>query len=96
MREHQGIKMYLESHDELPPFRSVGRIVRQQRVDVPSIEEQIEMHTAKMALTKREYFAAMALQGVLGNSRVDCTKQNAIIKTVISIADQLIAELEKK
>jgi|LakMenE01Jun11ns_1017448.scaffolds.fasta_scaffold8264387_2 hypothetical protein len=42
-------------------------------------------------LTKREYFAAMAMQGLLSNPNTIFETQYAVI-----IADALIAELNKK
>jgi len=43
-------------------------------------------------LTKREYFAAMAMQGILSNN----LPWNNIVKASIDYADALLAELEKK
>lgn len=45
------------------------------------------------SLTKREYFAAMALQGFITKYGVDC--QGEQIKQSIFIADALIEELNK-
>ena len=47
------------------------------------------------ALTKREYFAAMAMQGMLGGNRLDITAK-AGVKAAVKIADLLIKELNKK
>ena len=44
-------------------------------------------------LTKREYFAAMALQGFIAKYGVDCQEQH--IKQAIFIADFFIEELSK-
>ena len=43
-------------------------------------------------LTKREYFAAMALQGVLANNPSNVFK---VVKEAVETADILIAELNK-
>jgi hypothetical protein len=47
-------------------------------------------------LTKREYFAAMAMQGVCASPHSwDCVPET-IAKYAVTQADALIAELEKK
>lgn len=53
-------------------------------------------------LTKREYFAAMAMQGMLSNSYNDGASQplstashDQIAQMAVSIADALIAEMNK-
>jgi hypothetical protein len=45
-------------------------------------------------LTKREYFAAMAMQGFITKYGVDCQKQH--IKQAVFMAEFLIEELNKK
>ena len=45
-------------------------------------------------LTKREYFAAMALQGFITKYGVDCQEEQ--IKQAIFVADIFIEELSKK
>jgi len=44
-------------------------------------------------LTKREYFAALAMQGLLANPAVDMLETTAA--KAVKIADHLIAELNK-
>jgi hypothetical protein len=46
-------------------------------------------------LTKREYFAAIAIQGILANAS-GISNADHWIKIAIIYADALIAELEKK
>jgi hypothetical protein len=50
-------------------------------------------------LTKREYFAAMAMQGLLSNDcMIDQTDSSSIewaAKSSVSVADALLKELEK-
>lgn len=46
-------------------------------------------------LTKREYFAAMAMQGLMSNSRVIVNDIDNI-KQCILIADELLKQLETK
>jgi hypothetical protein len=41
-------------------------------------------------LTKREYFAAMAFQGLLANPNISCVSSDAVL-----YADKLIEELNK-
>lgn len=46
-------------------------------------------------LTKREYFAALAMQGIIASPDSDCTPEEAA-KTAVMDADALLAELENK
>lgn len=52
--------------------------------------------TTVYGLTKREYFAGLAMQGLLGNSmlRMD-TKPAVLAEESARFADALLAELEK-
>lgn len=50
--------------------------------------------TCGQGLTKRELFAAMALQGILSNSRIEVTKETS--KLAVVLADALITELNKE
>ena len=45
-------------------------------------------------ITKRELFAAMAMQGMLSNSNVDVSDE-VCAKSAVELADALIAELAK-
>lgn len=56
-----------------------------------TLDGDVELASRSNGLTKREYFAAMALQciGNFGNKTTD------IAKSCILIADELILELEK-
>lgn len=46
-------------------------------------------------LTKREYFAAIAMQGYIANINSFSASQSEIIKESIYVADALLAELER-
>ena len=46
-------------------------------------------------LTKREYFAAAALQGILSNSEAFKKFEKGFSEMAVSIADALLIELEK-
>jgi len=64
-------------------------------MDNPNIHafpQDMPSHGSEAGLTKREYFSAMAMQGLLasGASSIVDISQGAI-----QIADQLILELEK-
>lgn len=56
---------------------------------------------AQKGLTKREYFAAMAMQGLIANSRLDAEKAvsigtaNTIAWDAVKCADALLSELDK-
>lgn len=47
-----------------------------------------------MGLTKREYFAALAMQGILSNNNCD-GKMERIANESVEMADYLLAELDK-
>lgn len=47
-------------------------------------------------LTKREYFAAMAMQGMLSNQHGYFLEHNKLSKYALSYADSLINELNKE
>jgi hypothetical protein len=52
-------------------------------------------HPEAKGLTKREYFAGLAMQGICANSNWNMTNQAPII-TAVEIADALLKELEKQ
>ena len=47
-------------------------------------------------LTKREYFAAMAMQGIISNKDGLDIKIERIVESAVDTADALIEELNKK
>jgi hypothetical protein len=65
--------------------------------------EQVQFLTVKV-LTKREYFAAMAMQGLCSNStiwqrvltRVKSNEELLFARSAVQYADALIAELNKE
>ena len=64
-------------------------------------ESQMQMRTVfqgeHLGLTKREYFAAKAMQGLLANTHVggNGNRECDVAKWAVSHADALLAELEK-
>ncbi len=48
-----------------------------------------------LGLTKREYFAALAMQGMCANSALTREHYDAIAKHAVGHADALLAELAK-
>lgn len=46
-------------------------------------------------LTKREYFAGLAMQGFLANQRLSATEQN-VAKASVILADELLKQLENE
>jgi hypothetical protein len=46
-------------------------------------------------LTKREYFAAMAMQGLLSGWSTDRINADTFSRNAVSVADALIRELDK-
>lgn len=47
-------------------------------------------------LTKREYFAALAMQGLCADPTSEAIPQKFIARSAVELADALIAELEKQ
>lgn len=47
-------------------------------------------------LTKREYFAAMAMQGILSNPESPCLTPARIAKAAVRVADKLLSQLKKQ
>jgi len=56
--------------------------------------ERETMHSVDGGLTKREYFAAMAMQGHVASPNIDTTIL-IIVNNAVALADALIAELNK-
>jgi hypothetical protein len=52
-------------------------------------------HIINAGLTKREYFAAMALQGIIANKDGLDIKIERIVESAVDTADALIEELNK-
>jgi hypothetical protein len=54
-------------------------------------------HADAMGLTKREYYAGLALQGLLANTNsLSDVRNQMMAKVSVKLADQLLTELEKK
>ena len=71
-----------ETHGDSPAFSKAAFYTDEYGIDAP-----------QEGLTKREYFASMALQGMLAKYGSDYQVQNA--KEAIYWADALIEELNK-
>jgi hypothetical protein len=63
---------------------------RQGWGDKPTISDR-EVY----GLTKREYFAGLAMQGMMANQGLNSYENNTIAKWSIEMADALLAELDK-
>lgn len=53
-------------------------------------------HVNESGLTKREYFAAMAMQGLCTNPRTEYTPMNEFAELAVKYADALLTELSKE
>jgi len=55
-------------------------------------------HTDKenLGLTKREYFAGLAMQGILATGKMNLNEQKECINFSIKMADELLKQLEQK
>jgi len=49
-----------------------------------------------IGLTKREHFAAMAMQGILAGGRSWTSDSDAVAKDAVIYADKLLKQLEQK
>lgn len=52
-------------------------------------------HEGYQGLTKRELFAAMAMQGLLANPRGSEVKRDIVVSEAVFVADALLKELAK-
>ncbi len=57
--------------------------------------EKNSMAIEYQGLTKREYFAAMAMQGILANENTGLSPNEVVAKESVKLADLLLAELDK-
>ena len=62
----------------------------------PEVQEQPQFNHHSYGLTKREYFASMAMQGLLSNPNDHSLSQKAIAISSVEMADALIKELNKE
>lgn len=68
----------------------------------PAFSQHIDPYNGiALGLTKREYFAAMAMQGILSNPGLNPEKRGGAAREWLSevsckVADALIAELNRK
>lgn len=65
----------------------------------PEVQEQPQFNYHTYGLTKREYFASMAMQGILSNRELQMglMRENvAYSKVAVDMADSLINELNKE
>lgn len=66
-----------------------------KNADMPAfpVEETSDSESLSFGLTKREYFAAMAMQGLLAQGGYD--RFAALASDVVNLTDALLEELEK-
>jgi hypothetical protein len=50
-------------------------------------------HPDTIGLTKREYFAGLAMQGLLACSKIECLSDD-ICESAVGLADELLKQLE--
>ena len=72
-----------KTHGDSPAFSKAAFYTDEYGIDAP-----------QEGLTKREYFASMAMQGFITKYGVDCQEEH--IKQAVFIADFFIGELNKK
>jgi predicted oxidoreductase (fatty acid repression mutant protein) len=54
------------------------------------------LHSETMGLTKREYFAGLAMQGICANVQHWSRNTDDIMRASIRMADELLKELKKQ
>ena len=59
-------------------------------------EVSYENDTTHFGLSKREYFAAMAMQGILATGTANLHDQKEFISHAVNWADELLKKLEAK
>lgn len=64
-----------------------------EKIKTDSMGHTMDVIRVELGLTKREHFAAMAMQGIISNSQL-LTHDIDIISTSISFADELLKQLE--
>ena len=83
-----------------PAFAHDGADVALQEkllTEFPQLKGKIlTIRKTYLGLTKREYFAAMAMQGALANEKMYGSKMDTITTDAIAIADMILDKLENK
>lgn len=71
-------------------------ITRPESAAFPYLDgEGGQLEIAEVGLTKRELFAAMALQGMLANPATDGSFNSSVADDAVAFADHLIKELNQ-
>ena len=73
-----------KTHGDSPAFAKAAFYTDEYGIDAP-----------QEGLTKREYFAAMAMQGIIANKDGLDIKIERIVESAVDTADALIDELNK-
>lgn len=63
--------------------------------DFKAMNDEVNISPFTFSLTKREYFAAMAMQGILTNIASNDIAEKTVAEVAVINADALLAELEK-
>ena len=69
---------------------------KETKPNEPIITLEYNNDYTSMGLTKREYFAAIAMQGIISNKDGLDIKIERIVESAVDTADALIEELNKK
>jgi hypothetical protein len=70
-------------------------IVRPDSAAFPYLDGENDLSIAEVGLTKRELFAAMAMQGLLADSKIDW-EQDELATEAVNMADALIDALNHR
>ena len=62
----------------------------------PEVQELPQFNHHSYGLTKREYFAAIAMQGILSNAHSHSLSRKEVAISSVEMADALIEELNKQ
>lgn len=72
-------------------YKPVNPIVQEENIG----QREKVLICTEIGLTKREYFAGLAMQGLLLNSTYDFMESEQIAKASLKIANNLLEELER-
>ena len=77
-------------------FVGVDKVKNDPAFPIQSVDPRNRPDEPCYGITKREYFAAMAMQGIISNPSVDVLTCGQIANDAFMYADAMLAESEKR
>ncbi len=87
--------MKIEDYEPAFPHRGIKRVVDEKKSGYLSISYK-EIEHQLSGLTKREYFASMAMQGFISAGSQGMPTKDKIVNYAVEAADALIEELSRE